>query len=73
MGNQVLYLRSDIYDLVSKKNYETPVNFPVEPVSRIMSVTAVPGSTEGLVYIVYEASPAQLLVCKWVGTIYRCY
>jgi hypothetical protein len=72
-GNEVLYLRSDIYQLVSEKNYDTPVDFPVEPVSRIMSVTAVPGSTEGRVFIIYEASPAKLLECKWVGSIYRCF
>lgn len=72
-GNEVLYLRSDVYEQVSQVNYSTPVNFPVEPVSRILAVNGVPGSTEGRVLIVYDASPATALDCKWVGTIYRCY
>ena len=70
-GNEILYVRADVYADMQSVNKDVEVSFPLS-VTQINKVKLVGGPNE-IIHIKYEASPEKTLECKKVNGVYRCY
>jgi hypothetical protein len=70
-GDELIYLRSDVFEEGSTIDYGNQVNFPIN-VTQIRKVKYIGGS-KNIVRIDYSTNPDKNMECKWVGTVYRCY
>jgi hypothetical protein len=70
-GNEVVYVRSDVFEEGSEIDFSTEINFPIN-VTQIRKVKYLGGS-KNIVRIDYSTNPDKSMECKWVGNIYRCY
>jgi hypothetical protein len=70
-GNEILYVRADVYADMQNINYDNEVSFPLT-LQQINKVKLIGGPNE-IIHIKYEASPEKTLECKKVNGVYRCY
>ncbi|HEX6142972.1 MAG TPA: hypothetical protein VFZ01_09665 [Geminicoccaceae bacterium] len=68
-GEQITYLRQDVYEEV--QSAQTEVQFPLD-VTKINAVIPT-GSQDEMVIIRYEVNPPKTMQCRWVGSTYTCY